>query len=467
MSGLRRRLLGHYGLIVAMTVVMLEVIFLLTVRQYYYGTVEHVLRQRVTLAASFYSRFAEGTWLADRGRSLIDNISADEEAEIQVLDWSGKVVVSSRGFAPEQPITSADFRVAMSGSVGTWIGREPLTGERVLAVSSPLQGSQQSIGVLRYLASVQEIDRVVATIYTYSIALGLMVIGLSLVLSLPLAKSIIDPVQELTRAADRLAKGHRDVRARSSSDDELGHLAQAFNHMADEIATADKMKNDFISSISHELRTPLTSIKGWGETIASGDLNDHDETRQGLRIITQETDRMIRLVEELLDFSRFQSGRVQLSKVQAQVNGLVEQAVSQMAIRATTQQVELVLDLDPSPHLIPVDTDRLQQVLINLLDNALKFTPQHGTITVQTSASGDRVQIKIADTGTGISKDDLPSVTKKFHKGASRQAGTGLGLSIADEIVRLHGGELRVESEPGEGTTVTVLLPVIDDALTN
>ncbi len=459
MSGLRRRLLGHYGLIVAMTVVMLEVIFLLTVRQYYYGTVEHVLRQRVTLAASFYSRFAEGTWLADRGRSLIDNISADEEAEIQVVDWSGKVVVSSRGFAPEQPITSSDFQVAMSGSVGTWIGREPLTGERVLAVSSPLQGSQQSIGVLRYLASVEEIDRVVATIYTYSIALGLMVIGLSLVLSLPLAKSIIDPVQELTRAADQLANGQRDVRARSSSDDELGSLAEAFNHMADEIAEADKMKNDFISSISHELRTPLTSIKGWGETIASGDLDNHEETRQGLQIITQETDRMIRLVEELLDFSRIQSGRVQLDKVLTQINKLVGQAANQMTIRAAAQHVELVLDLDPGLGPTRADIDRLRQVLINLLDNALKFTSEHGTITVRTRARGDEVQIEVVDTGSGISSDDLPNVTKKFYKGASRKAGSGLGLSIVEEIVGLHGGSLRVESELGRGTTVTVTLP--------
>ncbi len=459
MSGLRRRLLGHYGLIITVTVVVLEMVFLLTVRQYYYGTAEHLLRQRVTLAASFYGRFAEGQWLADRGRSLIDSVSASEEADVQVLDWSGRVVVSSRGFIPDQPIKTTDFRVAMGGDVGGWIGRDALTGERVLAVSSPLIGGQQTIGVLRYLVSVEEIDDVVTTISIYSLLIGALVIGLSLLLSLPLAKSIIDPVQELTHAADRLAEGQRDVRAQSSSDDELGHLAEAFNHMADEITAAEKMKNDFISSISHELRTPLTSIKGWSETIATGDLDDQRETRQGLQIITQETDRMIRLVEELLDFSRIQSGRVTLAKVPAPLNRLVEQAVGQMGIRAAAQQVDLVSDLDPDLGLVSVDIDRWQQVLINLLDNALKFTPEHGTITVQTRCCGDQVRIQVADNGAGISQEDLPSVTTKFYKGASRKAGSGLGLSIVDEIVRLHGGELLVESELGKCTTVTVTLP--------
>ncbi|MGE5654970.1 MAG: sensor histidine kinase [Bacillota bacterium] len=462
MSGLRRRLLRHYGLIITVTVVVMEMVFLLTVRQYYYGSAEHLLRQRVALAASFYGRFAEGQWLADRGRSLIDSVNASEEAEVQVLDWSGKVVVGSRGFTPDQPIQTADFRTAMRGDIGSWIGRDELTGERVLAVSSPLMAGQQTIGVLRYLVSVEEIDGVVRMISIYSLVVGMVVIGLSLLFSLPLVKGIIDPVKELTVAADRLAAGQRDVRAQSSSDDELGSLAEAFNHMADEIAEADKMKNDFISSISHELRTPLTSIKGWGETIASGDLDNHEETRQGLQIITQETDRMIRLVEELLDFSRIQSGRVQLYKVLTQINELVEQAANQMTIRASAQQVELMLDLDPGLGPMRVDIDRLRQVLINLLDNALKFTPEHGTIAVRTRASGHEVQIEVVDTGSGISKEDLPNVAKRFYKGASRKAGSGLGLSIVDEIVRLHGGYLRIESDRGRGTSVIVTLPNVE-----
>lgn len=460
MSGLKRRLLGQYGIIIAVTVAVLEMIFLFTMHEYYYGTVEQVERQRVTLTASLYNRFAEGTGLADKGRSLIDNISANEGAEVQVIDWSGKVVISSRGFVPQELVKTSDFRAAMNGTIGTWVGRDPMTDERVLAVASPLQGGERTIGVLRYVVSVEEVDRAMAMTSTYSIVVGILVIGLSMLFSLPLAKSIINPAQDLTRAADRMAAGHYDVRAQLGSNDELGQLAEAFNHMADEIVQADKMKNDFIASISHELRTPLTSIKGWGETIAYSSLEDQDQTRQGLQIICQETERMIRLVEELLDFSRFRSGRVQLHKERAEANQLVKQAANQMAVRAKQKQVTLALDLDPGLGMISIDTDRLRQVLINLLDNALNFTPQHGAITVQTRCSDDKMVIRVMDTGDGISSDDLPNVTKKFYKGTSRQAGSGLGLSIVAEIVQLHGGELQVESELGQGTSATVLLPL-------
>ncbi|MHB8926576.1 MAG: HAMP domain-containing sensor histidine kinase [Bacillota bacterium] len=293
--------------------------------------------------------------------------------------------------------------------------------------------------------------------------------------------------EELTGVAAQLTGGHYEVRAVRRGDDEIGRLADTLNRMSAEIMKSDQVKKDFLSNISHELRTPPTAIKGWTETILAGPPSDRLETRQGLEVIAHETNRLIGLVEELLDFSRLQSGRVTLDLRPVDVGRLVGEVVRQFAARAREGGLELSTEV---PGDVPAeglrclaDGDRLRQVLINLVDNAVKFTGPGGSVLVSVrpgrdvpavageptvadrSTAADEpigaggLTIAVSDTGCGISPDDLPRVTGKFYKADSKKPGSGLGLSIVHEIVRLHGGRLTVASELGQGTMATVWLP--------
>ena len=227
--------------------------------------------------------------------------------------------------------------------------------------------------------------------------------------------------------------------------------------MASELGATERMKNDFISSVSHELRTPLTAIKGWAETLHDG--ADPVTAEKGMSVIIRESERLSGLVEELLDFSRLQSGRLRLMVSKIDILAELDEAVYMFTDRARTEHKQL--NYEENTVLSPVygDVDRLRQVFVNIIDNALKYTGEGGTITVSPKEADGFIQVVIRDTGCGIPAEHLPNVKKKFYKANQLVRGSGIGLAVADEISVLHGGSLTVESREGVGTTVTISLP--------
>ena len=224
------------------------------------------------------------------------------------------------------------------------------------------------------------------------------------------------------------------------------------------------MKNDFISSVSHELRTPLTAIKGWAEMLEDSSREgnvDIETMKRGMGVIIGETDRLSVMVEELLDFSRLQSGRMVLQPMMLDIIAELSEAVLTFEQRAIRENKELIFE--ESDDIIPVmgDKNRLRQVFVNIIDNALKYSDSGGSVTVTTRRAGDGfVDIAIKDTGIGIPADQLDKVKTKFFKGNATRRGSGIGLAVADEIIRMHGGEILLDSVEGEGTTVTIRLPI-------
>lgn len=255
-----------------------------------------------------------------------------------------------------------------------------------------------------------------------------------------------------------MAEGELEHRIEKSYNDELGVLADTLNHMASELQNSERLKNDFISSISHEIRTPLTAIAGWGETIITGDLDDKVEVEKGLSIIIRETNRLSDMVEELLDFSRMESGRFSLYLEEMMLDHEVDEVVEIYAHKAESKGVKLVKDYDLSGIQIEGDRNRLKQVFINIIDNAVKFTQSGGTVKVHVGVVGDEAVVKVKDEGIGIPKSHLNFVSKKFYKGNPNISGSGLGLAITAEIIDLHGGKLDIVSVEGEGTEVIVNL---------
>ncbi|WP_342772370.1 sensor histidine kinase [Brevibacillus fluminis] len=461
MKGLKRRVAAGFCLIILLVVAVMEGLFLFTVRQYYLGSAIEALRTRATTSADFYNKYLPGYTLHDRSKYVLENISKNEFAKVEIVDPQKRVVLDSYGFAADGLIETSDVDHALRGETGVWVGDNKGTGERIIAVSNALENDQGNIvGVLRYTVSAEGLYSVINRITWIAIGVGLLVIAGSIVLSLLLAQRIINPISELTQVVKQIAKGNFSSRAKKRYDDEVGLLADSFNFMAEELGKNEKLKNDFISSISHELRTPLTSIKGWGETILSGNLEDKEETVLGLEVISRETDRLIGLVEELLDFSKYQSGEMKMNRCQIDLRHLVVDLEQQFGHHSNPKEISFVVACEPSPCMIVGDANRLKQLFVNLLDNAYKFTPPNGKIELIGTCTGKEAIVTVHDNGEGIEPEDLNRVMDKFYKGKSKKSGSGLGLSICKEIVRLHEGTITIESVPLEGTTVTVALPL-------
>jgi two-component system phosphate regulon sensor histidine kinase PhoR len=243
--------------------------------------------------------------------------------------------------------------------------------------------------------------------------------------------------------------------------DEVG--AVMVLHDVTELRRLEQVRTEFVANVSHELRTPLTAIHGYLETLLGGALEEREHARRFLEIVFRHTERLGRLLDDLTDLSNIELGRIALRLEPVRLDEVVDSALAIIAPKAEAGRVTLASDLAPDLGPVSADRDRLAQVLINLVDNAVKYTPEGGRVTVSARAGADgRVEVAVADTGIGIPPADLPRVTERFYrvdKARSRElGGTGLGLAIVKHLVLAHGGELRIESEPGRGTTVRVTL---------
>ncbi|MBD2868932.1 HAMP domain-containing sensor histidine kinase [Paenibacillus arenilitoris] len=464
MKSVQTRMVWSYLLLIVLVVGVLGGVFAALMWNYYYGSAQSSVKQRAESALNLHARSLSSLTVQDQADYMLQYM-VEGGTRLQLLDSTGRVRIDSDGFAPDIRYETADVRAAIAGATGSWRGVDPYFGERVMSVTIPLWNETRVVSMLRYSASLAQVDAMVSLLIRMAAAVGIGVVLLFLGLSLFLAQRIVRPIRELTRAARYMAGGDWTKRALQKSDDEIGQLAETFNTLAMELSKREKLKNDFISSISHELRTPLTSIKGWSETLKeSKPGEDDEEVKLGLSIIGKETERLTGLVEDLLDFSKLSARAMELSTEVLDFNGPVRETVSQLTVREEQTKVRLLAAYGKGPIVVRGDANRLKQVMINLIDNAFKFTPAGGTIRVATSSEKDEAMLTVSDTGCGIGEEHLPHVTEKFYKAITGQGGSGLGLAICKEIIELHGGRLTVDSERGAGTIVTVRVPLMHEA---
>lgn len=464
MEGIKKRWVYNYIVLLACILLVIEGAFIIFIQRYYYDNIENDLTNQVGISSGFYNKFLKDRPddLNSLAKQLIQDTTFKDPVEMQILDTSGNIIMSSSGFLFNETIGTEDYKEAYKGErTATWTGKDEITGEKVMSVSSALkQSSDNTIGVLRYVTSLEEVDNVIRLLIVASLIVIFIILSAMLLLSLIFSKSIIKPLNELNAVANKMADGQFSERVERRYNDEIGELADTLNYMAGEIVAANRLKNDFISSISHELRTPLTSIKGWGETILTGGLDDKEETELGLNIIIKETTRLSEMVEELLDFSRIESGRITLHLEPIDILSVLNEIVHMFKHRGKKDGVIVKYNYPVSMPEIMGDQNRLRQVFINIIDNAIKFTDSGKRVFVIMNSDPTNVYIKIIDEGAGISEEDLPKVKEKFFKGTSKKSGSGIGLAVSDEIIKLHGGEFDIESEEGSGSTMTITLPI-------
>ncbi|WP_129723739.1 HAMP domain-containing sensor histidine kinase [Xylanivirga thermophila] len=463
MKSIKKRLIANFVCIILISVIILELLLIYLVKQYYYANAEEVLSNQIRLSSDFYTRYFSNTPLSDNILDNVDVFWKQTSAEVQIIDTSGQMIMDSIGFMPEGRMETSDIKKALSGSKGVWIGNVPYDSVKVMAVSYPLISERRIVGAIRFVTSLREVHKEIQIAVMAFVIIGIIVAIISIIVSMFLANSIAEPLKEVTYAAHKMASGDFEVRSQKVFDDEVGQLSDTLNYMADEIVKKDNLKNEFLSSVSHELRTPLTSIKGWAMTLNSGQQPiDEKLLGEGLKIIENESDRLTSMVEELLDFSRLASRKMTLKKKISEITIVIEYIKNHMTPLAARNNIDFIVEYPDNLPLVEIDEDRIKQVFINVLDNAFKFTQQGGQVIFKAEYDNGYIDISISDNGCGISPDDLPRVKEKFFKGKNSKSKNGIGLSICNEIINLHKGSLKIQSELEKGTTVFIKLPVKD-----
>ena len=274
------------------------------------------------------------------------------------------------------------------------------------------------------------------------------------------SKRWIVPIKNLTKVGEKLAQGDFKVKASEDGKNEISELGQTLNYMSENIVKREDMKNEFISSVSHELRTPLTSIKGWAITLQAKEIQkNEDMLNQGLTIIENEGERLSLMVEDLLNFSRLSSTSFQYEKEDLNIVEIAKEVYQQLYPRSLNEKINFDFKTAYEEIIVNCDKNRMKEVFINIIDNAMKFTPKDGHIDIFISKEDENVNIEVKDDGEGIKEDEISFVSSKFFKGSSSKSQTGLGLSICEEIVKAHDGKLVIKSKYTVGTSVIVVLP--------
>lgn len=433
----------------------------------YFNSAELAMRARNSKSVdTFFSQYNNGNpeTFAIGAHEFVENFQYRDIMEVWVLDKNGKLLVSSSGFSESSYSNREDYNIALESEDNTGVKRMKLSsGEPVMAMTYILRDSAgNNYGALRYLVSMQDMYNQLFMIIVIVIAAFFLVVALMAISGMYFVSSIVNPVSDICHTTAEIAKG--DFSSRIDYDnyhDEIGELCMSINNMAQQLSEIDKMKNDFISTVSHEIRTPMTAIKGWGETLKN--VGDNPAIlNKGLDIIVDETERLSVMVEELLDFSRMQNGKIRLVSEEIDLLYILENVYDIYKQKAVNENINLSLSLDGNTDIrITGDKDRIRQVMINILDNAIKYTPEGGNISITVARIQKYVKIIVCDSGIGISQKDLPHIKEKFYKADNNVRGTGIGLALADEIIKMHSGEINISSEVSKGTTVEIILPVV------
>lgn len=460
--GLRQRWMFSAVLPILLLLVLAVALFSVGVQEYYYNAMRSGLESRARIAAETFTGYGVKSY-SEYYRLASYSAETFEEKdtiELQFINTNGRVQVSSYGLTAGTLPGTSDVDSAIGGKMASFQGRDPQTGENILAVSYPLFFNSRVVGVLRYVTSLREAQHRVLVESLLASAAALVCMALIAASNAIFINNVVQPVAVVSDAARRISGGSYGIMIENHYRDELGELVDNINDMSLKISQSEKIQQEFVSSVSHELRTPLTAINGWAETLAADPGANPEQTQRGLNIIVKESRRLTTMVEELLDFTRMQDGRFTLRVEETDLLAELEDAIFTYREIFSRDGIELRYECaDDLPPII-ADGERMKQVFCNVLDNAAKHGGSGKRIDVSVAAENGSMVIRVRDFGPGIPVEELPYVKQKFYKGSSKARGSGIGLAVCDEIMRLHNGTFGIANAPGGGAVVTMTLPM-------
>ena len=408
--------------------------------------------------------------VAQRLQSVANVYASDTGARVTILDTQGHVVADSMySFTlVENQLAQIEVQAALRGEEQHDIRSDPMTGVSTLYAAAPIQQSNRFLGVVQMSRPMSEITASIWSLTLSLIVTGLLALGVATGLGVWISRRLVQPVRALEAASLAIAQGDLTRQAPAHSTDELGALARAFNLMVGELQRMIEQQRLFVANASHELRTPITNIKLRSETLLNGGKDDPAIAERYLAEIDNEADRLGRLANTLLDLSRLESADATAPSETTDLAPVLLSIARGMRIRVReagqTLRVELPTRLPP----LRVWPEQVEAVVVNLVDNAIKYTPEGGQVDLVAEVTDDVCQIRVTDTGLGIPAGDVPHIFERFYRvdkarsrraGANGTGGAGLGLSIVKVLVERNGGRVWAESEEGQGTTITVEFP--------
>ncbi len=449
------------------------------------GSVQNVLATaRLTNQSRIAQRQINRLYRQNRSNERIiqqfNERATNINSHLLLVNTQGKVLADSKQAWTGQQISLSEQD---SGSFQSPEGRS------FMYAASSFGPPDQPAGYIIALSDRSPLTTLLAELGGGFILAGIIALLVSLLLGVFIARSIVTPLKRVAEATSAVAAGDYEHRLPATGPPEIKRVATSFNVMADQVQASQKAMHDFVSNVSHELKTPLTSIQGFSQAIMEGATQNEAARRRAAGIIHQEAARMSRLVEDLLDLARIDSGQVVMHKTPLNLGHILTNTVQRLLPQALKKDVALLKDWGKLPTIVG-DGDRLAQVFTNFLDNAIKHTPKGGQVTIKGSIAkgiprlrpvraglvkrdavttiserSDFVEISIIDTGPGIPPEDLARIFERFYqvdKSRKRGQGMGLGLAITQEIIEAHAGYVRASSTPGEGTKFVVLLPITE-----
>ncbi len=452
-TSLRSRLWLSYALVI--TVALLAVIVVLFV---------YLLRNPILYRETLQRLRNAQTQLSTNPRELLQDtaklreIAEAHNARILIFDLTEAVIFDSN---PEQPaipfprntFVNRNSQFVTDAQGGKWLQtKSRLPNGNMIIVAAPRPATK----FLNIFAD---------ELLTPILQGGFIALLLSLVLAFIISRSVADPLQQVVIAARNYPQSADAESVLSHGPREVQELTQAFNSMIRRVNDSQKSQRDFVANVSHELKTPLTSIQGFAQAILDNTADSPDARKQAAQIIYDEAGRMHRMALDLLDLARLEAGTADLNISAVDAGALLRGIAEKFSLQAQKVNVNLRVDVpDDLPALLG-DGDRLAQVFTNLVDNALKFTPANGQVTLSAKFAGGWLEFEVTDSGVGVESEALPRLIDRFYqvdpsRARNESHGAGLGLAIAREIVQAHGGKIGVRSSAGHGTTFTIRLPL-------
>ena len=475
LKSLRSRLVLSYVLVVSLSLLLGLLTLVLVIRPALTRLTYATLLGKALPTARLVNQLAQqDTPIADLAIQLQEQ-SVEQSVRILLAEARGRILVDTGGTLEGRP--TADLAAERPDANTRYVyGRYRLAGESFLYVAVQVAVRRTDTAVPRVNLLILAVPARGAWAILRELSLGFLLAGLVTLLvagalALVITRSLGAPVKRIAAAARSIAQGDYDQQLVIEYPSEMVEVAASFNRMAHDVKQSRQAMRDFVANVSHELKTPLTSIRGFADAIVDGAAQGQAEQERAAGVIRDEALRMTRMVEQLLDLSRIESGQVAMGHNPVQVEQLLRACVERLSLAAQQKGVQLACDCPALPPL-PGDGDRLAQVWTNLLDNALQHTPAGGKVTAtaqviaETSTAGASrlVEVAVTDTGEGIPAAELERVFERFYQvdksRARTRGGAGLGLAIAKGIVEAHGGRIRAESVVGLGTRLVVRLPL-------
>ncbi|HJA70146.1 MAG TPA: HAMP domain-containing histidine kinase [Candidatus Lachnoclostridium stercoravium] len=391
----------------------------------------------------------------------LNAIASFLQADIWVVNRRGNIILDSNDSLRAGQLIE-DFDPTATGnksySIGNYYG---MFNYDVLSVSAPITGNYNTYGYVLIHMPLSVIYAGHNTILNLIYITALILFGLSLIILLVFAKTVYIPLKKITAGANEYAAGNLTYQIKVDSQDEMGYLAATLNYMSDELNKMEEYQRTFVANVSHDFRSPLTSIKGYLEAIIDGTIPREMQDKYLKRVIN-ETERLNKLTQGMLTLNSLDS-KGYLSRSNFDINRVIKDTAASFEGTCGAKGITFELTFSDNIQMVYADLGKIQQVLYNLIDNAIKFSHHDSTIFIQTSVRHEKVFVSVKDTGIGIPKDNIKKIWERFYKSdASRgkdKKGTGLGLAIVKEIIQAHGENIDVISTEGVGTEFIFSLP--------